>query len=81
MLRKLFPRLWAAQIRTVSSSINWQDLTRRIKINGEKTLNSVIQNKLSEKDAKELFTLIDQNEDGILQARELYQAMSHNIEG
>ena len=52
-----------------------------IKINGEKTLNSVIQNKLSERDAKELFTLIDQNEDGILQARELYQTMSHNVEG
>merc|ERR1711970_244697 len=66
MLRKLLPRLWAPQIRL---------------INGEKTLNSVIQNKLSERDAKELFTLIDQNEDGILQACELYEALSHNIEG
>merc|ERR1712242_504051 len=66
MLRKLLPRLWAPQIRS---------------INGEQTLNSVIQKQLSEKDAKELFSLIDQNQDGILQARELYQALSHNIEG
>ena len=82
MLRKLLPRLWAPQVRSVS----WLDKenlksTCSKKINGEQTLTSVIQNKLSEKDAKELFSLIDQNQDGILQARELYQALSHNIEG
>jgi len=44
-------------------------------------LKAVLENSLTKEQANRLFSVIDLNRDGILQAKELHQVMSDDIKG